>query len=147
NAVAVVDVGSAKMEGLIPTAWYPNGLSLSPDGQYLAVSTLLGAGSGWQEERRKRFVHSYRGSVAVVPVPDPGQLNNYTTAVAENNHLKLASAPSGNRPQPTLQPAPIPVRSGEPSLIEHVVYIIKENRTYDQVLGDVGKGNGDPSLV
>ena len=94
NAVAVVDVASSKIAGLIPTAWYPNGLSLSPDGSYLAVSTLLGAGSGWQEAKQKRYVHAYRGSVAVIPIPDAGQLNSYTTAVAENNHLRLEAASS-----------------------------------------------------
>ena len=55
--------------------------------------------------------------------------------------------PRQNRRARNVQPVPIPVRAGEPSLIEHVVYIIKENRTYDQVFGDMKKGNGDPSLV
>jgi YVTN family beta-propeller protein len=85
NAVAVVDLASSKIAGLIPTAWYPNGLSLSLDDSHLAVSTLLGSGSGWQDAKQKRYVHAYRGSVAVIPIPDAGQLNSYTTAVAENN--------------------------------------------------------------
>ena len=144
NAVAVVATASGRVEGLIPTAWYPNAVALSPDGKHLAVATLLGVGSGWREETRKRFVHSYRGTVSVLPVPDAAQLASYTTAVAENNHIPaVAAAP----PAPTARPKAIPLRSGEPSLIEHVVYVIKENRTYDQVLGDMKKGNGDPSLV
>ena len=147
NAVAVVDVASSKIEGLIPTAWYPNGLSLAPDGSHLAVSTLLGAGSGWQEGKQRRYVHAYRGSVAVIPIPDAGQLNSYSTAVAENNHLRLEVNPAGETARGNVQPVSIPARTGEPSLIEHVVYIIKENRTYDQVFGDMKKGNGDPSLV
>ncbi len=145
NAVAVLRASDGAMLGLIPTAWYPNDLALSPDGRYLAVSTLLGVGSGWRGDPAKRYVHAVRGSVHVVPVPDRGQLASYTTAVAENNHLHLAAAPQPRTAKP--QPVAIPERSGDPSLIEHVVYIIKENRTYDQVFGGMEKGNGDPSLV
>ncbi|HEU0176693.1 MAG TPA: alkaline phosphatase family protein [Blastocatellia bacterium] len=147
NAVAVIKTKDMAVAGYIPTAWYPNALSLSPDGKSLAIGALLGAGSSWREEPRKRFVHSYRGSVAVVPVPDEAQLASYTTAVWENNHLaKVAPlAPVKNIAKPA--PAAVPARAGDPSLIEHVVYVIKENRTYDQVFGDVSKGNGDPSLV
>jgi DNA-binding beta-propeller fold protein YncE len=147
NAVAVIKTKDMTVAGYIPTGWYPNALSLSPDGKLLAVSTLLGPGSSWREEPRKRFVHSYRGSVAVVPVPDDAQLASYTTAVWENNHLaKIAPlTPAKSRTKPA--PAAIPERAGDPSLIEYVVYVIKENRTYDQVFGDMSKGNGDPSLV
>jgi len=147
NAVAVLNTTTGAVKGLIPTAWYPNAVALSPDGAYLAVSTLLGAGSGWRDEPRRRFVHSYRGSVSVLPVPDAAQLASYTTAVAENNHLQLSSAPRPALSTAAVKPVAIPRRAGEPSLIEHVVYIIKENRTYDQVFGDIKKGNGDPSLV
>lgn len=71
---------------------------------------------------------------------------NYTTAVAENNRLPLRGTP---RPQVSKDATPraVPLRAGEPSLIEHVVYIIKENRTYDQLFGDLKKGNGEPSFV
>ncbi len=149
NAVAVVDAATGRLRGLIPTGWYPNGVAVSPDGKHLAVTSLLGAGSGWREAPPMRFVHSYRGSVAVIPIPSDSQLANYTTAVAENNRLRLAEAEP--RPAQTAlraaKPVAIPVRSGEPSLIEHVVFIIKENRTYDQILGDMPQGNGDPSLA
>jgi YVTN family beta-propeller protein len=147
NAVAVVNLRTRKIAGLIPTAWYPNALSLSVDGKNLAVATLLGAGSGWRDDPKKRFVHSYRGSVSVLPVPDESHLASYTTAVAENNHLPIGPARPQTRVAGNVTPAAIPARSGEPSPIEHVVYIIKENRTYDQVFGDMPKGNGDPSLV
>jgi DNA-binding beta-propeller fold protein YncE len=147
NAVAVIKTKDMTVAGYIPTGWYPNALSLSPDGKSLAVGTLLGAGSSWREEPRKRFVHSYRGSVAVVPVPDDAQLASYTTAVWENNHLaKVAPLrPAKNKAKP--EPIAVPERAGDPSLIEYVVYVIKENRTYDQVFGDISKGAGDPSLV
>jgi YVTN family beta-propeller protein len=147
NAVAVIQTKEMSVTGYIPTGWYPNALSLSQDGKLLAIGTLLGAGSSWREEPNKRYVHAYRGSVAVVPVPDEAQLASYTTAVWENNHLAkiapLALVKNNGKPASTA----IPARVGDPSLIEHVVYIIKENRTYDQVFGDMRKGNGDPSLV
>ena len=153
NAVAVINTKDMSVTGYIPTAWYPNALSLSGDGKYLAVGALLGAGSGWRDEPKKRYVHAYRGSVNIVPIPDAAQLASYTTAVFENNHLTkimAAAAPgtpttSARTPKPA--PAAVPARAGDPSLIEHVVYIIKENRTYDQLFGDLEKGNGDPSLV
>ncbi|HEU0186189.1 MAG TPA: alkaline phosphatase family protein, partial [Blastocatellia bacterium] len=147
NAVAVIKTKDMAVAGYIPTGWYPNALSLSLDGKSLAIGALLGAGSSWREEPRKRFVHAYRGSVAVVPIPDEAQLASFTTAVWENNHLaKVAPlTPAKNSAKPA--PVAVPERAGDPSLIEHVVYVIKENRTYDQVFGDMSKGNGDPSLV
>ncbi len=148
NAVAEVNTRTWKVDGLIPTAWYPNGLAMSRDGKHLAVSCLLGAGSGWRDEPRRRFVHSYRGSVSVLELPDRARLASYSTAVAENNHMTLGPAEAA--PARTVSKAPpsaIPQRAGDPSFIEHVVFIIKENRTYDQVFGDMPKGNSDPSLV
>jgi hypothetical protein len=85
--------------------------------------------------------------VNVLPVPDASQLASYTTAVAENNHMRLGPAEAPERARPGRKPIAIPERAGEPSLIEYVVYIVKENRTYDQVLGALPEGNGDPSLV
>jgi DNA-binding beta-propeller fold protein YncE len=147
NAVAQIATASGRIEGLIPTAWYPNALSLSPDGRQLAVSTLLGAGSAWRDEPRQRFVHAYRGSVHIIDLPDTAQLASFTAAVAENNHMRLAGAAPQSPPPAATNPIPIPARAGDPTPIEHVVYVVKENRTYDQVFGDMGKGNGDPSLV
>ncbi len=145
NAVLVLDASDGRQLGMIPTAWYPTVLASSPDGKYLSVSTLLGVGSGWQEKEPKgRYVHAYRGTVHVIPVPDEAQLRNYSLAVAENNRMS-ASVPAP--PARRTAPVAIPSRPGEPSLIEHVVYIIKENRTYDQLFGDLEQGNGDPSLV
>jgi YVTN family beta-propeller protein len=155
NAVAVVGLRPARLEGLIPTGWYPDHIALSPDGEYLAVSTMLGVGSGWREgqDQRKRYVHANRGTLHVIPLPDASQLAGYTTAVAENNRLRLAqevrraaSALPATPARTTATSLPVPQRRGEPSLIDHVVYVVKENRSYDQYFGDLGKGNGDPSL-
>jgi YVTN family beta-propeller protein len=148
NAVAVLDAASGKLAGLIPTAWYPTSLDLSADGKRLAIGALLGAGSGWREVPKQRYVHSYRGAVSVVDVPDDAQLRQFTVAVSENNRLPLGGLVGASAaPRPGVRPKAIPERPGEPSLVEHVVYIVKENRTYDQVLGALAQGNGDPSLV
>lgn len=154
NAVAMYDVsggGAAALRGLIPTGWYPTTLDVSADGRMLAVGTLLGVGSGTGRPAALtgRYVHAVRGSINVVPVPSDAELAAYTTAVAQNNRLALRSGPTA----PTLVPRhdavarAVPERPGEPSLIQHVVYIIRENRSYDQVMGDIGKGASDPSLV
>jgi hypothetical protein len=92
--------------------------------------------------------HQDNGTVSIVPVPKAGALKSMTTQVYQNNHWDLtqniASAGGGSSSTP---PVPIPAKIGDPSLIKHVFLIIRENRTYDQVLGDVKKGNGDPSLT
>jgi YVTN family beta-propeller protein len=147
NAIAVFRTDNGTLSGMIPTAWYPAGLALSPDGKYIAVSTLLGEGSGYSGNPKLKFALALRGSIAVIPIPDAAQLASYTTAVAENNHVTLGPAAAIAAGNPGAKPVAIPNRSGEPSLIEHVVFIIKENRTYDQVLGDIGKGNSEPSLA
>src|SRR5262249_8785239 len=77
---------------------------------------------------------------------DAGRLVDYTRQVAQNNRQTLAMA-GLEPPRAGALPRPVPERHGEPSPIKHVVYIIKENRTYDQILGDLPQGNGDPSLV
>ena len=171
NAVAVIGVGegprgASKILGLIPTSWYPDHIALSPDGAYLAVSTLLGVGAGWKTAPiaayskqlgleleagpSRRYVHSDRGTVQVIPVPDSSQLPAYTTAVAENNRLRWRGA-GDSIISPAIKPSaavpiPVPVHAGEPSPIKHIFYIVKENRPYDQILGGIGKGNGDPTL-
>ncbi len=147
NAIAVVDAETGHINGLIPTAWYPNALAVATDGKRIAVGTLFGIGSGWKDAPEHRYVHSYRGSVSVIATPDDAQLASYTTAVGENNHLAVGSPQPVPEISPNTRPVAVPFRSGEPSLIKYVVYIVKENRTYDQVFGDVAKGNSDPSLV
>lgn len=165
NAVAVMGADDGRIEGLIPTAWYPSDLRLSADAKYLLVGNLMGVGPGGNPYDiarmarsegldilpgpTRRYVHSDRSSVEVIAAPDAAQLQGYSQAVAHNNHLTLrgggavAAAPAGHA---DLAPLPVPVRAGGPSLIQHVVFIIKENRTYDQVFGDMSQGNSDPTL-
>ncbi len=165
NAVAVLKLEKHQMRiiGLIPTGWYPDSIALSPDGKYLGVATLLGVGSGWKNAPPKgpenihgcpygvsprcKYVHSYRGTIHLIPIPDASEFRSYSVAVAENNHLELKGA---DRPKEQTETArnemPIPLRTGDPSPIKHILYIIKENRSYDQFFGSLGEGNGDPSL-
>ena len=145
NAVMVIDAQRGALLGMIPTAWYPNALAVSPDGSHLAVAALLGIGSGSEDKPERHSALAYRGSVTVLEVPRDTQLASYSTTVLANNRLDLPlrQAPTSAKHQPVA----IPAQSGEPSLIQHVVYIIKENRTYDSILGDLGKGNSDPNLV
>ena len=77
--------------------------------------------------------------------PTPTQLAKYTETVNANNRLAYSLA-GLEKPRPDAQPVPVPERHGEPSVFKHVIYVIKENRTYDQVFGDMKEGNGDPNL-
>src|SRR5215471_9036829 len=79
-------------------------------------------------------------------VTDEAQLAKYTKEVNSNNRLGYSIA-GLDKPRPDAKPVPVPARHGEPSLFKHVIYIIKENRTYDQVFGDIKEGNGDPNLT
>jgi YVTN family beta-propeller protein len=148
NAVAVYGLPGGQFRGLIPTGWYPSSIDVSADGRTIAVGALFGVGSGAGRTSgmEGRYVHSYRGSVNVIAVPTEAELAAYTTSVARNNRLTIG-APQAPLAARKVAPRAVPERPGEPSLIEHVVYIIRENRTYDQVFGDMGRGASDSSLV
>lgn len=145
NAVAVVALAAKpKLEGFIPTAWYPG--AVISDGNSLFVANVKGLGSrqpgegkqGWNSRR-------YLGTVSKIKIPNPSELQAYTRqakADARVPQILRAWEKSDSRKKPV----PVPRRLGEPSVFEHIVYIIKENRTYDQVFGDLPQGNADPSL-
>jgi len=167
NCIAVLDIAApshSQIKGFIPTGWYPTAVAVTPDGKTL----LIGVGKGNQtkpnpifkgDAERKAYyeVHdpvsrsraypyigtTLSGSLAIVPIPDEMKLAAYTESVYKNcpyADSMLTEAPYGEL-------GPIPIKLGDPSPIKYVLYIIKENRTYDQVFGDMPKGNGDPSLV
>jgi YVTN family beta-propeller protein len=159
NDVAVADLSGRvpTVVGLIPTAWYPTSVTVSRDGGSLYVTNSKGLGAGPNprgpnptqapNDSLEQYIGDMiAGTVSFIPVPDAPSLAAMTARVVQNNGFNearnsLASGRAG------LQPRAIPRRVGDPSLIKHVIYIIKENRTYDQVLGDLKEGNGDPSLV
>jgi YVTN family beta-propeller protein len=158
NCVAVVRLGRgvrddsggperSELLGLIPTGWYPGAIAVSADGRRLAVANVKGHGSLSQPRpaAQGRNSHDHLGTVSLIDVPDAAALARFTEQVNGNNRLAYSLA-GLEKPRPGVAPVPVPERHGEPSVIEHVVYVIKENRTYDQVFGDVTEGNGDPGL-
>lgn len=150
NAVAVVSfrAGKSKLLGLIPVGWFPGAIVHDGRRQMLHVANIKGIGSGRRtlpSEPKKFNSHQYFGTLSLVPVPTKYQLAQHTRAVLANCRREMIEA-AQLPPRPNQPPRPVPERAGEPSIFKHVVYIIKENRTYDQVLGDIKKGNGDPKL-
>ncbi|HTL58606.1 MAG TPA: beta-propeller fold lactonase family protein, partial [Candidatus Limnocylindrales bacterium] len=150
NAVGVVDFnpGKSKLAGLIPVGWFPGAIAVDFRRSELYVANIKGlAGTRGTDlgETHKFNTHQYRGIVSLVPVPDKKELNRQTEVALNNMRYPLLAA--AQLPPRSGQPArPVPERVGEPSVFKHVVYLIKENRTYDQVFGDIKSGNGDPSL-
>lgn len=149
NALAVmrVEPGASRLRGLIPVGWFPGALLFDAARNAILCANTKGLGPGEAREGLgpKFNTHQYHGSLSIVPVPAASELPALSEAVWRNLQrpaIRRAALP----PRPGRRPVPIPERIGEPSLIEHVVYVIKENRTYDQVLGDLPEGNGDPTL-
>jgi YVTN family beta-propeller protein len=157
NTVTIADVskpGGAQVTGWIPVGWYPTGALFDRDGSRLFV--LEGKGltgmpnpRGPQPGGGARIDAQYtggmfQGSLAIIPAPTAAELSRMTARVRE-----LTPYSDATRLAPAGAPAasPIPRRVGEPSSIKYVFYVIRENRTYDQILGDLPKANGDPSLT
>ena len=153
NAVAAIAFNPLKrkssLKGLIPVGWFPGALAINGPSGLLYVANIKGvpAQKAASEPTGAPGFNSYQyhGSVSIFPEPRQKTLWDLTGVVDANyRHERIAQAYLKPRPG---QPArPVPERIGEPSVFKHVVYIIKENRTYDQVLGDVKEGNGDPAL-
>ncbi len=143
NAVAVVDLASYAIKGFIPTAWYPSGLAVSEDTLY--VTNAKGTGSRAPRKTEEFNSHGHTGSINITKLPDSQQLAAWTKQSLEDAGVPQALL-ANERSQRKGTPKPVPDKPGEPSPIEHVVYIIKENRTYDQVFGDLPQGDGEPSL-
>jgi YVTN family beta-propeller protein len=164
NYLAVFDVssdGNSKSLGFIPVGWYPtnvktlndkiivaNGKGTSsfanPRGpQPFQKENAVGEHVGPKANGREQYIGGlFKGVLCFIDKPDEAQLKTYTQQVYANTpftdkKLQLADGEDGN---------PVPRKVGDPSPIKHVFYIIKENRTYDQVLGDMPEGNGDTSL-
>lgn len=156
NAVAVIEVerkGHSVIQGYIPTAHYPTCVAVQ--GSQLFIGSAKGLGTGpnakpRQPDQEIKEIFSYitlllRGVVQSVAIPDAKQLASYTKQVVKNTPFQpgMVTQPAG---APRRGSSALPSRLGDPSPIQHVLYIIKENRTYDQVLGDLERGNGEKSL-
>ena len=149
NAVAVVDIskpGESKVRGFIPTGWYPTAARFTRHGKKIVILSgkgLTSAANPRGPDEPNYIGQLLLGTLSMLEVPNDNQLAAYTKTVYEltpysdNIRLTPARAP---------QNSPIPAKVGEPSPIKYVFYILRENRTYDQVLGDMKEGNGDPYL-
>ncbi len=152
NAVGVILFDAADKEstllGLIPVGWFPGAIVYDAGRGQVCVGNIKGIGSTKTlktGEKPKYSSKDYFGTVSIVRVPDAKSLVSYTSAAFTNirqDTLEAAKLP----PRTGLAARPVPERAGEPSVFKHVIYVIKENRTYDQILGDMKQGNGDPSL-
>lgn len=157
NDVAVVSLSgdTAKVTGLIPTGWYPSDVAVGANNALYMVYTknMPGPNPGNCKDSGRTVpcpvknspVHLVenqyieqlsKGGFMWMPAPDSATLGLLTKQVADNNSFNAA-----------LSTADVATMNALRQKIKHVIYIVKENRTYDQILGDLGRGNGDPSLA
>ena len=155
NTVAAVDVAAdskeSRVRGFLPVGWYPTGARFTADGKQILVI----AGKGLTSQPNPRGPGASRaapgqyiaelitGAMSVIETPSVDQLAKYSRRVDELTPYRDAHRLTP--PKPPKQ-SPIPRRVGDASPIKHVFYVIRENRTYDQILGDMPQGDGDPSL-
>jgi len=152
NAVGVVDIPTMTVLGHLPVGWFPAKLAVSPDGRSLIVANAKGFGSGpnggraFEAGPEGTYIGNLmKGTVTILDIPPDAELPALTRRVEENNfRVDRADSErfawrSGN---------PIPLYGGErPSPIKHLVFVSKENRTYDEVFGQLKAGEGHPSLA
>jgi DNA-binding beta-propeller fold protein YncE len=161
NIIAVFDVstpGSSRSLGFIPAGWYPTSVRVTPDGKHLLIANgkgvvpkanPLGPQPGVNSNTNltvEYIARLFRGTLSVIDLPGRDrfeqQLKEYTAQAYLCSPLRSDVGVSTARPAHN----PIPLRPGDPGPIKYCLYIVKENRTYDQVLGDLPQGNGDPKL-
>lgn len=156
NTVAIVDVeraGASEVEGWVPVGWYPTSVLFSGDGSRFFVLNGKGLASAANPRGPQpgavrvegQYIGSLlQGALSIVQTPDAAARAAMTRRVYE-----LTPYTEAGRLAPVDAPraSPIPRKVGEPSPIKYVFYVIRENRTYDQVFGDMPRGNGDPSLT
>ncbi len=165
NAVCVVRLGSGdctagrgktSVRGYIPTEAYPGGIVLMGNDIYVANIEAKGsrvltavhemkAYTATGEPMNGYTIHQEMASLSIIPVPSEAALKGYTKQVQEQS-LYFRLTLTNRAPRQRVAARPVPERIGEPSVFKHVIYIIKENKTYDQVLGDVSRGRGAPGL-
>ena len=155
NCLAVFDVsnvGRSRSLGFIPVGWYPTSVRVTPDGKRLLVANGKGLvskanhngpqpGGGGPATVREYIAHLLEGTVSIIDLP-AGE--KFIEQMRKHTAQAYRCLPTTMIPDAARNP--IPARSGGPTPIKYCLYVIKENRTYDQVLGDMPQGNGDPSL-
>ncbi|MFM9837796.1 MAG: bifunctional YncE family protein/alkaline phosphatase family protein [Cyclobacteriaceae bacterium] len=169
NAICVVDITTKpsvknySVQGYIPTEAYPSGIVINKNELYVtnleatgaraansSASDIFGIEKMKEDKEDEKKVmafntHKQLASISFIPIPTEGELKAYTEKVRKLN-MEFRLALSERLPRKDIAPRPVPERIGEPSVFKHVLYIIKENRTYDQVFGDMPEGRGMPSL-
>ena len=167
NCLAVFDVstpGKSIAKGFVPVGWYPTSVRILNGKIWVAngkgMTSLANPFGPSPIRKKEEIIHHgfstkdasqveyigglFKGSMSVIDLPNQAVLDTYTKAVYANAAYSQAKAEVADLKAPTY---PIPMKVGAPSPIKHVFYVIKENRTYDQVLADVKGGNGDTSLL
>ena len=156
NDLAVIAPDTETLEGLLPTGFYPSGVAVSPDNHRLYVINMKGPRTYPRTDGRQHFdffvnqrfdgTYGVFGTLQVMGVPNDAKLGLLDRRVRSNNGFDTGVRP-GKGPAPSGPCSPIPCNVGDPSPIKHVVFIVRENKTYDQDLGDVPQGDGEPSYV
>ncbi|MEZ4777061.1 MAG: alkaline phosphatase family protein [Bacteroidia bacterium] len=152
NAIGVIDIATQKVLGHIPTGWFPSKVEVSRDGKKLIIANAKGFGSGpnggaaFTPGEEGSYIGSLmKGTVQVVDIPDDHGLKAMTEQVISNN---FAFTKATDPVYKTRENNPIPLYPGEKeSPIKHIVFISKENRTYDEVFGQIQNGNGDSTIA
>ncbi len=152
NSVGVIDIDRLEVVGHIPVGWFPSKLKVTPDGEKLIVANAKGYGSGpnggenFDMGPEGSYVGGLmKGSVTIMDVPDERKLEELTREVVKNNFR--FSRPGDDR-HDWRRENPVPLYpGGKETPIKHIVFVSKENRTYDEVFGQIKKGNGDPELA
>jgi DNA-binding beta-propeller fold protein YncE len=157
-AVNVQDLGGSTPLGFIPVGWYPTCVRVSRDGRTLYVANGKGGTSkanrdgprpgfpGGDDSRTRQYIGGlFTGTLSTIPMPTPRQMAAYSRTVYECSPVRKGDPTAVAGPAPP-KGHPFPAKVGDPSPITHCAYIIKENRTYDQVFGDMPEGNGEPAL-
>jgi len=151
NAVGVINLPSFDVAGHIPAGWFPSKLKITPDGRNIIVTNAKGFGSGpnggegFTEGGEGSYIGNLmKGTVSVIPIPSAKELRKLTEQVISNNVNKEGAKNAlkfrGDNP--------VPLYGGErESPVKYIVFISKENRTYDEVFGQLEKGEGDASLA
>ncbi|MFE1339892.1 alkaline phosphatase family protein [Streptomyces sp. NPDC058733] len=148
NAVAVYRYTSAQEPvsyvGLLPTDYFP--AEITTVGDQVVVSNTRGIDARRPTTKAGHGTHDTTSSVQRFTLPDDSVTRAQTAKVFEQNGWNGARIAYNQAGRPA-RPVPVPQRLGDPSTIKHVFLIVKENRTYDQVFGDMPEGNGDPSVT